>query len=106
MDHVLTYSGRKITVGSKKPSRNTRPHNCCTSVRNTSVHVVFANRSGFNAPIGVVMAWEECGSCLNIFQTINHGRISKTFTNYDEKDMLRKLVKHVGTRCICELEWF
>ncbi|KAF7835434.1 uncharacterized protein G2W53_010293 [Senna tora] len=93
MDHVITYSGRKITVGSKKPSRNTRLHNCCTSVRNTSVRVVFVNRNGFNAPIGVVMAWEECGSCLNIFQTINHGRISETFTNYDEKDMLRKSPK-------------
>ncbi|KAF7823843.1 uncharacterized protein G2W53_021987 [Senna tora] len=41
-----------------------------------SVRVVFANRSGFDVPIGVVKAWEERGSCLNIFRTINRGRIS------------------------------
>ncbi|KAF7812691.1 uncharacterized protein G2W53_033667 [Senna tora] len=49
----------------------------------------FANRSGLNAPIGVVLAWEERGSCLNIFRTTNRGRISETFTNYEAKDLLR-----------------
>ncbi|KAF7832020.1 uncharacterized protein G2W53_014353 [Senna tora] len=68
VDHVLTYSGRKITIGSQKPSRITRQKTCCTSGSNTSVRVVFANRSGFHAPIGVVLAWEERGSCLNIFR--------------------------------------
>ncbi|KAF7835142.1 uncharacterized protein G2W53_010001 [Senna tora] len=32
-----------------------------------SVRVVFANRSGFDALIGVVMAWEERASHHNIF---------------------------------------
>ncbi|KAF7834923.1 uncharacterized protein G2W53_009782 [Senna tora] len=59
VDHVLTYSGRKITVGSQKPSRITRQKTCCASESNTSVRVVFANWSGFDAPIGVVLAWEE-----------------------------------------------
>ncbi|KAF7835067.1 uncharacterized protein G2W53_009926 [Senna tora] len=61
VDHVLTYSERKLAVGSQKPSRITRQHNCCASVLNTSDRVVFANRSGFDAQIGVVMAWEKCG---------------------------------------------
>ncbi|KAF7835062.1 uncharacterized protein G2W53_009921 [Senna tora] len=58
---------------------------CCASVGNTSIRVVFANQSCFDAPIGVVMAWEECGSFLTIFQATNRVRISKTFTNYDKK---------------------
>ncbi|KAF7835022.1 uncharacterized protein G2W53_009881 [Senna tora] len=33
---------------------------CCASESNTSVRIVYANWSGFDAPIGVVMAWEEC----------------------------------------------
>ncbi|KAF7835010.1 uncharacterized protein G2W53_009869 [Senna tora] len=90
MDHVLTYSERQITVGSKKPSRITRQKICCASESNTSVRIVFANRSGFDAGIGVVKAWEERGSCLNIFWMINHGRILETFTNYEAKDLLRK----------------
>ncbi|KAF7835151.1 uncharacterized protein G2W53_010010 [Senna tora] len=90
VDHVLTYSGRQIAVGSQKPSRITWQKTCCASESNTSVHIVFANRSGFDAPIGVVSAWEERGSCLNIFQTTNRGRISETFTNYEAKDLLRK----------------
>ncbi|KAF7835168.1 uncharacterized protein G2W53_010027 [Senna tora] len=36
------------------------------------------------------MAWEERGSCLNIFRTTNRGRISETFMNYDAKHLLRK----------------
>ncbi|KAF7821013.1 uncharacterized protein G2W53_026468 [Senna tora] len=36
------------------------------------------------------MAWEERGSCLNIFRMINRSQISKTFTNYEVKDLLRK----------------
>ncbi|KAF7835041.1 uncharacterized protein G2W53_009900 [Senna tora] len=90
VDHVLTYSGRQIAVGSQKPSRITRQKTCRASESNTSVRVVFANRSGFDAPIGVVLAWEERGSCLNIFRTTNRGRISETFTNYEEKYLLRK----------------
>ncbi|KAF7820981.1 uncharacterized protein G2W53_026436 [Senna tora] len=89
VDHVLAYSGRQIVVGSLKPSRITRQNTCCASERNTSVRVVFADRSGFDAPIGVVMAWEEGGSCLNIFRTRNHGQISETFTNYEVKDLSR-----------------
>ncbi|KAF7835433.1 uncharacterized protein G2W53_010292 [Senna tora] len=90
VDHVLTYSGRKLEVGSQKPSRITRQHNCCASVLNTSVRVVFANRSGFDAQIGVVMAWGERGSCLNIFRTKKCDQISDTFTNYSAKDLLSK----------------
>ncbi|KAF7820989.1 uncharacterized protein G2W53_026444 [Senna tora] len=57
---------------------------------NTSIRFVFANRSGFDAGIGVFMAWEERGSCLNILRKTNHGQISETFTNYEAKDLLRK----------------
>ncbi|KAF7820785.1 uncharacterized protein G2W53_026240 [Senna tora] len=96
VDHVLTYSGRQIAVGSQKPSRITRQKPCGASESNTSVRVVFANRSGFDAPIGVVLAWEERGSCLNIFRTTNRGQISETFKNYEAKDLLRK-VDHVLT---------
>ncbi|KAF7834996.1 uncharacterized protein G2W53_009855 [Senna tora] len=90
VDHVSPYSGRQITVGSRKPSRITRQKTRCASERNTSVRVVFASGSGFDAPIGVVLAWEERGSCLNIFRTKNRGQISETFTNYEAKDLLRK----------------
>ncbi|KAF7835430.1 uncharacterized protein G2W53_010289 [Senna tora] len=51
---------------------------------------VSANRSGFDAPIGVFMAWEERGSSLNIFWTTNRGQISETFINYEAKQLLRK----------------
>ncbi|KAF7834974.1 uncharacterized protein G2W53_009833 [Senna tora] len=85
-----TYSGRQIAVGSQKPSRITRKKTCCASESNTSGRVVFAYRSGFDATIGVVLAWEERGSCLNIFRATNRGRISETFTNYEAKDTLRK----------------
>ncbi|KAF7832073.1 uncharacterized protein G2W53_014406 [Senna tora] len=77
-------------VGSKKPSQITRQKTCCASESNTSVRIVFANRSGFDAPIGVVLAWEERGSCINVFRTTDRGRISETFTNYEAKDLLRK----------------
>ncbi|KAF7812647.1 uncharacterized protein G2W53_033623 [Senna tora] len=97
VDHVSTYPGRQIAVGSQKPSRITRQKTCCASESNTLVRVVFANRSGFDAPIGVVFAWEERGSCLNIFRRKNHDRISETFTNYEAKDLLRKSVDHVST---------
>ncbi|KAF7832000.1 uncharacterized protein G2W53_014333 [Senna tora] len=89
VNHVLTYSGRKIVVGSKKPSRITRQETCCASESNTSVRVVFANRSGFDAPIEVVLAWEERGSCLKIFRMTNRVRIPVTFRNYEAKDLLR-----------------
>ncbi|KAF7802483.1 Transposon Ty3-I Gag-Pol polyprotein [Senna tora] len=75
-DHVLTYSGRQIAVGSQKPSRITRQKTCCASESNTSVRVVFVNRSGFDATIAVVLAWEERGSCLNMFRTTNCDRTS------------------------------
>ncbi|KAF7812687.1 uncharacterized protein G2W53_033663 [Senna tora] len=97
VDHVPTYSGRKIAVGPQKPSRITRQNTCCASESNTSVRILFANRSGFDAPIGVVLAWEERGSCLNIFRTKNHGRILETFTNYEAKYLMRKSVDHVST---------
>ncbi|KAF7839198.1 uncharacterized protein G2W53_007680 [Senna tora] len=90
VDHVLTYSGRQIVVGSQKTSRIMRQKTCCPSESNTSVRVVFANQSGFDAPIGVLLAWEERGSCLNIFRTKNRVRISETFMNYEAKDFLRK----------------
>ncbi|KAF7834934.1 RHS repeat-associated core domain-containing protein [Senna tora] len=89
VDHVSTYSGRQIAVGSHKPSRITRQKTCCASKSNTSVRVVFANGCGFVAPIGVVLAWDERGSSLNIFRTTNRGRISETFMNYEAKDVLR-----------------
>ncbi|KAF7821019.1 uncharacterized protein G2W53_026474 [Senna tora] len=63
---------------------------CCAWERNTSVRVVFANPSGFDAPIGVFKEWEERGSCLNIFRTKNHGQIPEKFTNYEAKDLLHK----------------
>ncbi|KAF7831967.1 uncharacterized protein G2W53_014300 [Senna tora] len=90
MDHVLTYSRQQIAVESQKPSRITRQKTCCASESNTSVRVVFAKRSDFEAPTGVFLAWEERGSCRNIFRTTNCGRISDTFTNYKAKDLLRK----------------
>ncbi|KAF7812659.1 uncharacterized protein G2W53_033635 [Senna tora] len=98
-----TTNRGQIVVGSQKTSRITRQKTCCASESNTSDRVVFANRSGFNAPIGVVMAWEERGSCLNILQTKNRGRISETFTNYEAKYLLRKCVKHVGDKSRSDL---
>ncbi|KAF7839083.1 uncharacterized protein G2W53_007565 [Senna tora] len=92
VDHVLTYSGRRIAVGSHKPSRITRQKTFCTSESNTSVRVGFANRSGFDAPIAVVLAWEERGSCLNILRMMNRSCISENFTNYEAKDLLREAV--------------
>ncbi|KAF7820976.1 uncharacterized protein G2W53_026431 [Senna tora] len=68
VDHVLTYSEREIAVGSQNPSRITMQKTCCA----------------------IVMAWEERGSCLNIFRTRNCGRILETFMNYEAKDLLRK----------------
>ncbi|KAF7834957.1 uncharacterized protein G2W53_009816 [Senna tora] len=103
VEYVLTYSGRQIAVGSQKPSRITRQKTCCTSESNSSVRVVFANRSGFDAPVGVVLAWEKGGSCLNIFWTTNHGRISETFTNYAAKDLLHKSVDHVLTYSVRQI---
>ncbi|KAF7820796.1 uncharacterized protein G2W53_026251 [Senna tora] len=99
------YEAKDLLRKSQKPSRITRQKTCCACVSNTSVRVVFANRSGFDAPIGVVLAWEERGSflnmflvlaweergsCLNIFRTTNRGQISETLTNYEAKDLLRK----------------
>ncbi|KAF7832083.1 uncharacterized protein G2W53_014416 [Senna tora] len=94
------------------------------SESNTSVRVVLANWSSFDAPIGVVLAWEErgsClniirmtnhvlleweerGSCLNIFQTRNHGWISETFTNYEAKDFVRKILHELrGKRLVAQV---
>ncbi|KAF7814942.1 uncharacterized protein G2W53_028911 [Senna tora] len=139
VDHVLTYSGREIMVGSHKSSRVTRQKTCCANKKSPSDHknlhelrcktlvaqvcetrrfslylrtgvdlmlqlesswhgrsvdhvLTYSGReiaSGFQAPIGVFMAWEERGSCLNIFRTRNHGRTSETFMDYEAKDLLR-----------------
>ncbi|KAF7812653.1 uncharacterized protein G2W53_033629 [Senna tora] len=78
-------------VGSQKPSRITRQQTCSESESNTSI------RDGFDAPIGVVFAWKERGSCHNLFRMTNPSRISETFTNYEAKDLLRKSVDHVST---------
>ncbi|KAF7812667.1 uncharacterized protein G2W53_033643 [Senna tora] len=119
LDHVSTYSGGQIAAGSQKPSRIMRQMTCCARAWIMSQHIPddksrsdlinlhelrgkrlvaqvsqtrrFPNQSGFDAPIGVVLAWEERGSCLNIFQTTNRGRISETFTNYEAKDLLRNV---------------
>ncbi|KAF7814707.1 uncharacterized protein G2W53_028676 [Senna tora] len=107
LDHVLTYFGRQIGVGSQKPSRITRQKTCCASESNTSVRVVFAKRSGFDASIGVVLAWEERASCLNIFWMTNRGRVSETFTNYEAKDSLNKSQKPsriTGQKTCCASE--
>ncbi|KAF7812662.1 uncharacterized protein G2W53_033638 [Senna tora] len=104
VDHVLTYSEGQIAVGSRKPSRITRQKTFCASESNTSVRDVFANRSGFEAPIGVVLAWDERGSCPNIFRTTNRGRISETFTNYEAKDLLRKNLHELrGKRLVAQV---
>ncbi|KAF7835140.1 Transposon Ty3-G Gag-Pol polyprotein [Senna tora] len=104
VDHFLTYSGRQIVVGSHKTSRITRQNTCCASESNTSVRVVFANRSGFDAPIGVVLAWVELGTCLNIFRMTNRGRISETFMNYKAKNLLRKNLHELrGKRLVAQV---
>ncbi|KAF7802120.1 uncharacterized protein G2W53_041231 [Senna tora] len=54
------------------------------------VRIVFAKPSGFDARIGVVMAWKEYESCLNTFLTRNHGQIAETFTKYESNVLLRK----------------
>ncbi|KAF7821053.1 uncharacterized protein G2W53_026508 [Senna tora] len=110
VDHVLTYSGRQIVVGSKKPSRITSRVEFLleleSSWRGRSVdHVLTYSGeeiapSGILAQIGVVMAWDERGSCFNIFWTTNRGRISKTFTNFKVKDLLRKLLKNTSVRVV------
>ncbi|KAF7812670.1 uncharacterized protein G2W53_033646 [Senna tora] len=115
VDHVSTYSGGQIAVGSRKPSRIKRQKARCAIVlaweeREDHVSTYFRRQivvgsqkrfhelqgkrlvaqvsqtrrfaNGFDAPIGVVLAWEERGSCLNIFRMTNRGRISETFTNY------------------------
>ncbi|KAF7835463.1 uncharacterized protein G2W53_010322 [Senna tora] len=76
--HVSTYSRRQIAVVSQKPSR-IQQKTCCNSFGSRCIR----ERSGFDAPIGVVLAWDERGSCLNLFRTTNRGRISETFTNYE-----------------------
>ncbi|KAF7834979.1 uncharacterized protein G2W53_009838 [Senna tora] len=104
VDHLLTYSGRQIAVGSQKPSRITRQKTCSASESNTSVRNVFTNRSGFDALSGVVLAWEERGSCLNIFRTTNRGRILETFISYDAKDLLRKNLHELrGKRLVVQV---
>ncbi|KAF7832026.1 uncharacterized protein G2W53_014359 [Senna tora] len=65
-----------------------------------SVRVVFANCSGFDALIGVVLAWEERESCLNTFWATNRGRISETFTNYEAKDLLRNCESKTSIRVV------
>ncbi|KAF7834914.1 uncharacterized protein G2W53_009773 [Senna tora] len=36
------------------------------------------------------MAWDKCGTCLNMFRMRNHGRNSETFKNCKAKDLSRK----------------
>ncbi|KAF7800403.1 uncharacterized protein G2W53_045231 [Senna tora] len=74
-DHVLTYTGREIAFGSEKASRVTRQKSCCR----------------------IVLAWEERGSCVNIFRMINRGRPPETFTNYEAKALLYKAWKERGS---------
>ncbi|KAF7821058.1 uncharacterized protein G2W53_026513 [Senna tora] len=118
VDHVLSNSGKEITIGSQKPSRIKRQKTCCamtetrqfalylrsrvelmleleSSWRGRSVdHVLTYSgkeiESGIDARIGVFMVWDELRSCLTIFRKTNHGRISETITNYEAKDLLRK----------------
>ncbi|KAF7835155.1 uncharacterized protein G2W53_010014 [Senna tora] len=61
-----------------------RQKTCCASESNTSVPRCIREPEWFCAPIGVVLAWEERGSCLNIPDE-NRGWISETFTNYEAK---------------------
>ncbi|KAF7821017.1 uncharacterized protein G2W53_026472 [Senna tora] len=61
---------------------------CSESELNTSVRFVFVNSSGYDAPIGALMEWEEHGSCLNIFRMTNGGQIQDTLTNYEAKHSL------------------
>ncbi|KAF7835050.1 uncharacterized protein G2W53_009909 [Senna tora] len=79
-------------------------------LRNKSVRIVFANRSGFEAPIGVFMAWEERRSYLNIFWTKNRGRISETITNYEANHLLRKNLHELRCKTlvaqVSETRWF
>ncbi|KAF7820773.1 uncharacterized protein G2W53_026228 [Senna tora] len=104
VDHALTYSRRQIAVGSQKPSRITRQKTCCASESNTSIRVAFGNRSIFDALISVVLAWEERGSCLNIFRVKKRGWISEGFMNYEAKDLLRKnLHKLRGKRLVAQV---
>ncbi|KAF7821055.1 uncharacterized protein G2W53_026510 [Senna tora] len=113
MDHVLSNSCEEITSGIDARIGVVmawEEHGSCLNIfsrvelmlklelswRERSMDHVLSNSceeitSGIDARIGVVMAWEERGSCLNIFQPRNCGRISETFTNYEAKDMLRKV---------------
>ncbi|KAF7802116.1 uncharacterized protein G2W53_041227 [Senna tora] len=108
VDHVLTYCG--LAVGSQKHTRRTKSGSCfnifsmrnCSRILETftkfqskvllhkSMRVVFAKPRGFDARIGVVMAWKKYGSCLNIFRTRNRSRISETYTKYQSNVLLRK----------------
>ncbi|KAF7802123.1 uncharacterized protein G2W53_041234 [Senna tora] len=125
VDHDFTYSGREIVVsetdclmlylrnqvdlmldlesswdGRSSNLRNinsSSQKSCCASESNRSVRVVFAKPSGFDAQIGVFMAWKERGSCLNIFRMSNHGWMPEMLTKYETKLLLRKGVDHVLT---------
>ncbi|KAF7810671.1 uncharacterized protein G2W53_037414 [Senna tora] len=114
VDHVLTYSKQEITDESQKRSQSTSQKPCCargvwimsyhildeksrSGLRNFhEVHVkslvVLAKARGFHARIGVVMAWENRGSCPNILWMRNCGGISETFTKYESKALLHKNV--------------
>ncbi|KAF7802311.1 uncharacterized protein G2W53_041422 [Senna tora] len=46
------------------------------------------------------MAWDERGSCLNIFRTTNRDRISETFWKYEAKALMRKNIHEVRGKCL------
>ncbi|KAF7812466.1 uncharacterized protein G2W53_033442 [Senna tora] len=50
----------KIAIESQENSRSTSHMCCCTSESNRSLCVVFGNPSGFNARMGLVIAWKVC----------------------------------------------
>ncbi|KAF7834905.1 uncharacterized protein G2W53_009764 [Senna tora] len=97
VDHVLTYSGRQIAVGSQKPSRITRQKTCCASDSNTSVRVVFANGSGFDVRLESSWHGRSVGHVLTYSGRQIAVGFSETFTNYEAKDLLRKSVDLVLT---------
>ncbi|KAF7835154.1 uncharacterized protein G2W53_010013 [Senna tora] len=87
VDHVLTYSGRQIAVDLRN-LHELRGKRLVAQVSHMSVRVVFANRSGFDAPIGVVFH----GRSVDHVLTYSGRQIavgSQKFTNYEAKDLLR-----------------
>ncbi|KAF7821050.1 uncharacterized protein G2W53_026505 [Senna tora] len=83
VDHVLTYSKREFTsvrVVIAKPSGIDARIEVVMAWEERGSCLNLFHPSGIDARIGVVMAWEERGSCLNIFRWRNRDRITETFT--------------------------